>query len=237
MLSNRRVLMPLRRGLGVAVHRIADPQHRAAASCAPPRPAAAASSATLSAPMRWISVIRPGSRSGRARRAGRRATRCVIAGPILIAERVADAAEELDVRAVELRGAHADPREVRRQVVPAGPARDLPRLRLLVGQRERLVAREDVDAAQHLGLDAGDRRRRSRATRGSTSTIALVLRARAASRSRERDVPVLGVVQVGEAAVDQRADEVERERRRARSARSISSGSGVAVGGGERRRG
>ena len=29
----------------------------------------------------------------------------------------------------------------------------------------------------------------------------------------EAEVPVLGVVQVGEAAVDQRADEVERERR------------------------
>ena len=75
------------------------------------------------------------------------ATRCVIAGPILMPSGLRMPRMELDVRAVELRRAHADPREVRRQVVLARAARDLARLRLLVRQRERLVARVDVDAA------------------------------------------------------------------------------------------
>jgi hypothetical protein len=47
------------------------------------------------------------------------------ARPELDAHRVLDAAEELDVRAVEGARALADPGEVRREVVPARAARDL----------------------------------------------------------------------------------------------------------------
>ena len=113
--------------------------------------------------------------------------------------RVANAAVELDVRAVELRGAHADPRKVRRQVVVAGAARHLAGLRLLVRQRERLVARVDVDAAQHLVLDAGDRA--DEVERLADRLDDLRVRVGVRRAVREREVPVLGVVQIGEAAV------------------------------------
>ena len=42
----------------------------------------------------------------------------------------------------------------------------------------------------------------------------------------EAEVPVLGVVQVGEPAVDQRADEVERQRRALVAAQHAAPGSG-----------
>ena len=72
------------------------------------------------------------------------------AGPDLHAHRVVDARHEFDMGPVELTGAVADPDHVGRAVVPiagegvhAGEA-------LLVGQDQRLVAREEVDLVQAL---------------------------------------------------------------------------------------
>ena len=116
--------------------------------CARPRPAAAASRRPSSAPMRWISVRRPGSSSriehvDQAQQPVRRHRRAD-----LDADRVADAAEVLDVRAVELRRAHADPREVRRQVVPAPLARHLRASAPARRAAQRLVGRVEVDAVE-----------------------------------------------------------------------------------------
>ena len=66
----------------------------------------------------------------------------------LDAERVADAAEELDVGAVELARALADPEHVGRAVVPLAGERVLPGERLLVAEQQRLVARVEVDLVQ-----------------------------------------------------------------------------------------
>ena len=142
ILSNRRVLMPcgvvsVLPCIGSQTHSTVRPVARTAST------SGGSLSATLSAPMRWISVMPAGLALGIEHVEQARSQSGVIARADLDAERVADAAEELDVRAVELRGAHADPREVRRQVVPAGAARHAAGLRLLVRQRERLVARED----------------------------------------------------------------------------------------------
>ncbi len=93
----------------------------------------------------------------------------------LHANGIRDAAHVFDVRAVELRGAHADPRIVRRQVVPALLARDEARLRLLVQQVQAFVARVEIgvhrfvyaraadafEEIQRIGDGAGDRARRS----------------------------------------------------------------------------
>ena len=106
------------------------------------------------------------------------------------------------MRAVELRGAHADPRQVRRQVVPARPVRHLAGLRLLVEQMQRLVAGEEVDPVhrRHLASRQGLHEAQRLADRLDD---ALVL-------GGERrvlhpvEIPVLGMVQIGEAAVDQR---------------------------------
>ena len=126
---------PLHDGERVAVHRVARPHHRVAGVARPARSSGRSASSTLSAPMRVISVSRPGMRAGLSALAqlehevggGRRRAD-------LAAERVADAAEELDVGAVELAGALADPQHVRRAVVPAAGQRVLAGERLLVAE-------------------------------------------------------------------------------------------------------
>ncbi len=62
--SKLRVLTPRGGGDRVAVHRVAQPDHAAALALAPRAAAAAAGAPTLSAPMRRISVRRPGSFCG-----------------------------------------------------------------------------------------------------------------------------------------------------------------------------
>ena len=143
MFSKRRVLRPPRAGLGVAVHRIADPQHLLAGLAhgfdhrrqrlLDVLRAEAVDEGETSRLFCGFSVVtRPCSQS-----VHRRAD--------LHADRVGDAAEVFHVRAIELRRAHADPRHVRRQVVPALLARDEARLRLLVRQVQAFVAGEEVD--------------------------------------------------------------------------------------------
>src|SRR5437773_2758946 len=69
-------------------------------------------------------------------------------GPHFDAHGVADAAEELDVRAVERPRALADPREVGREVVVAGAPGNGARLGRLVVEVQPLVAGEEVDAGE-----------------------------------------------------------------------------------------
>ena len=66
----------------------------------------------------------------------------------LAADRVADAGEELDVGAVELAGALADPEQVGRAVVPVAGERVPAGERLLVAEDQRLVAGVEVDLVQ-----------------------------------------------------------------------------------------
>ncbi len=66
-------------------------------------------------------------------------------GADLAADRVADAAEELDVRAVEIAGALADPEHVRRAVVPVARHRVAAGERFFVAEDQRFVGGVDVD--------------------------------------------------------------------------------------------
>ena len=63
-------------------------------------------------------------------------------------DRVVDAREELDVRAVERARAFADPEHVRRAVVPVARERVAAREALLVVEQEAFVARPDVDLVE-----------------------------------------------------------------------------------------
>ena len=98
--------------------------------------------------MRLMNVSRPGIRlrveplaeRDRVLGLGRRAE--------LHADRVLHAGEELDVRAVELAGALADPEQVGRAVVPTAGEAVLAGQRLLVPEQQRLVGRVAVDLVE-----------------------------------------------------------------------------------------
>ena len=130
----------------------------------------------------------------------------------LHAHRVGDAAEEFHVRAIERGRAHADPRHVRGQVVPALLALDVTRLRLLVGHEQAFVRGEEVDR--------GDFMRRAAATHAfeEVERVAdriddLLVLLDQRRMLHEAEIPVSRVMQVGEAAITQRAHEIQRERR------------------------
>src|SRR5688572_290328 len=125
-------------------------------------------------------------------------------------DRVGDAAEVLDVRAARRGGPEPDPWHVRRQVVPALPALEVARLRLLVEQVQSLVARVEARLRGLVDGRAGDggvevERVRDRVDDPAVGVAELRM-------LQEAEVPVLRVVHVREAAVDQRAHEIERER-------------------------
>src|ERR1700722_20262437 len=137
-------LQPTHRGLGIAVHGIADPQHRLAGlpyrldrarqgglDVLRPEPV------NESQTPRLILRIECRHQPLQPRRIHRRAD--------FHADRVGNTAEVFDVRAIELRGAHSDPRHMRRQVVPAVLAWDETCLRLLVEEMQSLVARVEIN--------------------------------------------------------------------------------------------
>ena len=128
----------------------------------------------------------------------------------LAADRVADAAEELDVRAVEFAGALADPQHVSGAVVPAAGERVLAGERFLVAEQERLVARVDVDLAEVvvvLDLDAAG----AHELEGSVDLVGELLVAAAfGARLPELLGPGVHAGEVGEAALGEGAHEVER---------------------------
>jgi len=115
------------------------------------------------------------------------------------------------VRRARIGGPHPDPREVRGQVVPPLAVRHLPRLGLLVEQVEPLVAGEEVDPPELAEPLPGERLHETQRV-GDRRDPALIL-GRERGVAGEIEPPVLGVMEVGEAAVDQRPDEVEGERR------------------------
>ena len=93
-------------------------------------------------------VRRPGRLAGLSRSQSVATSSGVADGPELDRDRVVHAREELDVRAVELPRALADPEQVRRAVVPVVRQRVAARQPLLVLEQQALVAREDVHLVQ-----------------------------------------------------------------------------------------
>ena len=134
-------------------------------------------------------------------------------GANLAADRVTDTTEELDVGAVELSGALADPQHVRRAVVPTAREGVLTGKGLFVAEQQCLVAREHVDLVQGgggLGVHAAGAHEAQRTVDLLGELfVALALGA----RRDELLGPLVHAVQVGEAALGERAKQVERGRR------------------------
>ncbi len=114
--------------------------------------------------------------------------------------------------AVELAGAVTDPEEVGRAVVPTPGQAVLPGQRLFVAEQERLVGRVAVDLVERellVEVDAAGLHEPQRALDlGRDGLVAPALGA----RGHELLVPGVDAGQVGEAALGERAQEVQRRR-------------------------
>ncbi len=125
---------------GVAVHRVAEPHHFGPGLAHRPQQAGEpglqlfhAHAADQRQPPGLVGRVQPVDEAQQIVGLGR--------GPDLEADRIADAAHEFDMGAVELARAVADPEEMRRTAIGvAGRGVDAGQ-RLLIGQQQRLMAR------------------------------------------------------------------------------------------------
>src|SRR5665213_2825435 len=128
--------------------------------------------------------------------------RIIHAATDLDGHRVRNAAEVFDVRAITLCRAHADPRIVRRQVVPALLARNETRLRLLVQQMQALMAAIEVRLGRLMdgaATDAFEKIERIGNRIGNT-LVGILQRAVV----EETQIPILRMMQIGKTAIDER---------------------------------
>ena len=163
--------------------------------------------------MRAISVSRPGVRCGSSFSHSSTSSWALAVGPTLTPTRVVHAGEEGGVRAVGLPRALADPEHVRRAVVPVAGQRVAAREALLVVEHEALVARPDVDLVQLRLAREVDAAGRHEAQCALDLARDLLV---AAALGRARDellVPLVHARDVGEAALRECAQQVERARR------------------------
>ena len=159
-----------------------------------------------------MNVSRPGTRS----RVEALAQRDRVGGfdgrSELDADRVLHAGEELDVRAVELAGALADPEQVGGAVVPVAGQAVLAGQRLLVPEQQRLVRRVAVDLVELellVEIDAAGLHEAQRALDlGGDGLVAPALGA----RGHEVLVPGVDAGEIGEPALGEGAQEVQRRR-------------------------
>ena len=115
------------------------------------------------------------------------------------------------MRAIERRGAHADPREMRGQVEPAPVTRHLARLRLFVVQQQRFVRSIEIHPAETADRLAGQRFHEAHRIADRLDHVPVfVLQRRVLDPGQ---IPIFRMMQIGEAAVDQRTHEVHRQRR------------------------
>src|SRR5690606_7110151 len=131
----------------------------------------------------------------------------------LDADRIVDAAQELDVRAVGLAGALADPEHVRRAGIPAPTGGFATGERLFVRQVQGLVRGEELDLVElrrierpeAAGIEEGQR------LRDATGELGVALALRAARD--ELGGPAMDAPQVRISAARERAQQVEGGRR------------------------
>ena len=116
------------------------------------------------------------------------------------------------MRAGELVRAVPDPQQVRRAVVPVAAEAVAAGERFLVLEQQRLVRRVEVDLVQlHLGFEV-DAARRHEPQRPLDPVGELLVAARLARAGDELEIPLVHPVQVGEAALRERAQQVQRRR-------------------------
>ena len=174
------------------------------------RSSGGSSSCTRLAPRRVISVSRPGERSGLSRSASATSSSGVIDGPTLAPTGLCSPERNSTWAPSTLPRALADPEEVARARVPVARRRVLAHERLLVVEQQRLVARPHVDLVDRALVAEVDPDRLHEAQRAADLVRDRLV---APPLERARDellVPGVDLRQVGEAALRERAQEVER---------------------------
>jgi hypothetical protein len=134
-------------------------------------------------------------------------------GAAFQADRIFDAAHELDMGAVGLAGAVADPQHMGRGVVPVAAGGIDARHRLLIRQQQRFVAGVEIGATQLGHGIRGDAAGRHEIQRfGNTLCETFVFFAGRRVRY-EAQHPTMHIVQVGISALGKGAQQIERRRR------------------------
>ena len=131
--------------------------------------------------------------------------------PHLHRHRVADAAEIFDMRPVQRGGTHTDPREMGGQIEPAICTRHPPRLRFFVRQQQRFVRGVKIHPAQALHLAPCQCFHEAHGITDAGHHVLVLGGMRRLAHPAQ--APIFGVMQVGEAAINQRTHEVHRHRR------------------------
>src|SRR5262249_40524494 len=129
----------------------------------------------------------------------------------LHADRVGDAAEIFDVRTVQLRSAHSDPRHMRGQVVPTVLSCNEARLRLLIEQVQSFVARVEVNKRRFGNTSAADAFEKiERITNRVHDALVGILQLR---MFYESQIPIFRVMQIRKTSINERTDKIQSERR------------------------
>ena len=156
-------------------------------------------------------VSRPGTRSGSRRSQSATTSSGVAPGPILAPSGLMTPTG-IEVGAVELAGAFADPEHVGRAVEPVAGERVPAGQRLLVAEDERLVAGQEVDLVQ--ASSAARSIPQAAMNRSARSISAAIARSGGPRAGRhELLVPRVHLGQVGEAALREGPQQVEGRRR------------------------
>ena len=127
----------------------------------------------------------------------------------MTADRIADATEEFHVRAARIGRAHADPREMRGQIVPAFLARHTAGLRLLVKQMQAFVAGKEIDPLQLARMHAHQAFHEADGFADLAGHAAVLFGHGRVFHPIQ--IPIIEARGVHEAAAHQRANEVQRE--------------------------
>ena len=132
------------------------------------------------------------------------------AGTNFHADRILNATKKFNVRVAGHRGAVANPWQMRGKIPPPFPVRHASRLRLLIWKHQALMACEKIHTAHFMHGRAGQRFHKSQALPNFPRHFLIFVAQ--GTVLHKIQIPIFRMVQIGESAVNKRADKIKRER-------------------------
>ena len=124
-------------------------------------------------------------------------------------DRILNATEKFNVRVARHRGAVANPRHVRGKIPPPFAMRHASRLRLLIWKHQAFMACEKIHAAHFMHGRACQRFHKSQALPYFPRHFLIFVAQRTVLHKIQ--IPIFRMVQIGEATIHKRADEIQSE--------------------------